>query len=113
MRNGGGYFRISDTAAGRKPAADFLENVAQLRLEQNHNDHDAEFCRFAENKADHIQLKDLRQPEGDQKQQQTLSEVIGIRLPRQENQPVDQKSDNQNINYIGNSNGLYIVHAAA
>ena len=87
--------------------------MAQFRLKQHYKKHNSDFCCFPKDKADHGKPQYFREPQNNQKQQKPLRKIIGIRLPDQLDQFKNQKSNDQNIHYIGYSDCLYIIGGTA
>ena len=112
LADGAGHVRTAWPDIGVEGAAHALEQAAQLRLEEDHQGDHAELDRLAEDEVYHDQAEELRQPQCQQHQDQALCQIDEARLADKPDRAVDQVSDNDDINKVGDAHCRHVISCA-
>ena len=97
----------------RKAAAHTLEQAAQLRLEQHDQRQQSDLDGVRQQKIDHPQIEDIAQQKGDQNDQDALGDIIGIGSADKPDRLIDDVSDDQNVQYIGDTHRRQNIQSSA
>ena len=81
-------------------AAQLLQNLTDLRLEQDDEGQDAHLHHVAQNIGDAVEVEDLRQPQGQQEHHHALEDILRAGTLYQVQQLIDQKRDDGHVQNI-------------
>ena len=95
--------------SGREAAAHALQHTPQLRLEQDQKRYQAQLDRPLQERIDHRELEDIRQPQRDEYQDQTLGQIVRIRAPDEPYRFIYQERDYQDIDRVRDADRRQIV----
>ena len=82
------------------PAAQLLQDLSDLRLEQDDEGQNAHLHHVAQNIGDAVQVEDLRQPQCQQEDHHALEDVLRTGAPHQIQQLIDEERDDDHVQNV-------------